>query len=65
MANKLAFLTRNKAKLCKFFILILVFEKKRHFSRQKLGEIAENYGHNIDTCGKNRSYLDPTYFLRN
>jgi hypothetical protein len=31
--EKLAFLTQNKAKLCKILIITLVFEKKRHFFR--------------------------------
>jgi hypothetical protein len=30
-AKKLAFLTQNKAKLCKMLIITLFFEKKRHF----------------------------------
>jgi Ni,Fe-hydrogenase III small subunit len=30
-ANKLAFLTQNKAKLCKILILTLVFEKNANF----------------------------------
>jgi hypothetical protein len=47
MAKKLAFFTRNKAKLCKHLIITLVFEKNAIFSR-KLSKIAENCGHNID-----------------
>jgi hypothetical protein len=31
-AKKLAFLTQNKAKLCKIFIITLVFEKNANFS---------------------------------
>jgi hypothetical protein len=34
--KKLAFLTQNKAKLCKFFIITLVFEKNANF-------LAENW----------------------
>jgi hypothetical protein len=46
LANKLAFLTENKAKLCKNLIIKLVFEKKRHF-RQNCKKIAENCDHKI------------------
>jgi hypothetical protein len=31
IAKKLAFLTQNKAKLCKFFIITLDFEKNANF----------------------------------
>jgi hypothetical protein len=31
-AEKMAFLTRNKAKLCKILIITLVFEKNANFS---------------------------------
>jgi hypothetical protein len=44
----MAFVTRNKAKLGKNFIITLVFEKKCQFFRQKLSKIAENCDHNID-----------------
>jgi hypothetical protein len=47
-AKKLAFLTQNKAKLCKSLIITLVFEKNANFFRQKLSKIAENCDHNID-----------------
>jgi hypothetical protein len=47
IANKLAFLTQNKAKLRKFLIITLVFEKNAIFCR-KLAKIAENCDHNID-----------------
>jgi hypothetical protein len=47
IAKKLAFLTRNKAKLCKILIITLVFEKTPFF-RRKLAKIAENCDHNID-----------------
>jgi hypothetical protein len=40
LAKKLAFLTQNKAKLCKILIITLVFEKRQIF-RQKLSNIAE------------------------
>jgi Ni,Fe-hydrogenase III small subunit len=43
--KKLAFLTPNKAKLCKILIVTLIFEKK---NRRKLSKIAENCDHNID-----------------
>jgi hypothetical protein len=46
-ANKLAFSTQNKAKLCKILIITLVFEKNASFS-PKLSKIAENCDHNID-----------------
>jgi hypothetical protein len=39
-AKKLAFLTQNKAKLCKNLIITLVFEKNANF-------FAENCDHNI------------------
>jgi hypothetical protein len=41
-AKKLAFLTQNKAKLCKILIITLVFEKNANFfaeNRQKLQKI--------------------------
>jgi hypothetical protein len=47
-AKELAFLTHNKAKLCKFWIVTLDLEKKRLFCRRKLAKIAENCDHNID-----------------
>jgi hypothetical protein len=47
LAEKLAFLNQNKAKLCKNLILTLVFEKNAIFCR-KLSKIAENCDHNID-----------------
>jgi hypothetical protein len=46
-AKKLAFLTRNKAELCKKFDHNIGFWEKRHFFRQKLSKIAENCDHNI------------------
>jgi hypothetical protein len=45
--KKLAFLTQNKAKLCKILVITLVFEKNANFCR-KLAKIAENCDHNID-----------------
>jgi hypothetical protein len=41
----LAFLTQNKAKLCK---ILIIFEKNANFFRRKLSKIAENCDHNID-----------------
>jgi hypothetical protein len=46
-AKKLAFLTQNKAELCKKMIITLVFEKNALFFRQILSKIAENCDHNI------------------
>jgi hypothetical protein len=46
-SEKMAFLTQNKAKLCKILIITLVFEKNTNFC-QKLSKIAENCDHNID-----------------
>jgi hypothetical protein len=46
-AKKLAFLTQNKAKLCKNLIITLISEKTPIFCR-KLAKIAENCDHNID-----------------
>jgi hypothetical protein len=43
----LAFLTQNKAKLCKILIITLVFEKNANFC-QRLTKIAENCDHCID-----------------
>jgi hypothetical protein len=43
----MAFLTQNKAKLCKFLIITLDFKKNANF-RRKLAKIAENCDHNID-----------------
>jgi hypothetical protein len=47
-AKKMAFLTQNKAKICKILIITLVFEKNANFFRRKLAKIAENCDHNID-----------------
>jgi hypothetical protein len=38
----------NKAKLGKYFIITLVFEKNASFFRRKLSKIAENCDHYID-----------------
>jgi hypothetical protein len=43
----LAFLTQNKAKLCKNFIITSVFEKNANVL-PKLAKFAENCDHNID-----------------
>jgi hypothetical protein len=42
LAKELAFLTRNKAKMCENLIIALVFEKNANFARRKLPKIAEN-----------------------
>jgi hypothetical protein len=48
-AKKLAFLTQNKAKLCKILIITLVFEKNANFFAENCQtKIAENCDHNID-----------------
>jgi hypothetical protein len=47
IAKKLAFLTLNKAKLCKILIITLVLEKNAIFT-PKLAKIAENFDHNMD-----------------
>jgi hypothetical protein len=44
----MAFFAQNKAKLCKTWIITLVFEKKRQFFHRKLAKIAESFDHNID-----------------
>jgi hypothetical protein len=44
----MAFLTQNKAKLCKILIITLVFEKNAIFSPEIGEKIAENSDHNID-----------------
>jgi hypothetical protein len=46
--EKLAFLTQNKAKLGKLFIIALVFKKKANFSAENWSKIAENWDLNID-----------------
>jgi hypothetical protein len=46
-ANKLSFLTHNKAKLRKILTTTLVFEKNANFFAEKLLKIAENCDHNI------------------
>jgi fructoselysine-6-P-deglycase FrlB-like protein len=46
--GKMAFVTQNKAKICKILIITLVFEKNANFFCQKLSKIAENCDHNID-----------------
>jgi hypothetical protein len=46
------FWLQNKAKICKFFIITLVFLEKRQFFRRKLSKIAENCDHNIDPSNK-------------
>jgi hypothetical protein len=43
----MAFLTKNKAKLCKILIITLVFDKNAYFC-QKIVKFAENCDHNID-----------------
>jgi hypothetical protein len=47
-AKKLAFLTQNKAKLCKNLIITLVFEKNANLFFRHLAKIPENFDHNID-----------------
>jgi hypothetical protein len=63
-SEKMAFLTQNKAKLCKILIITLVFEKRPIF-RRKLSQIAENCDHNnIDPwftpATKNGPFLSPS-----
>jgi hypothetical protein len=47
-SKKLAFLTHNKAKICKILIITLVFEKNANFFRRNFSKIAENCDQNID-----------------
>jgi hypothetical protein len=47
-AKKLAFLTQNKAKVCKILIITLVFEKNGNFFAEKLSKFAEKCYYNID-----------------
>jgi hypothetical protein len=49
--KKLAFLTQNKAKICKIWIITLFLGEKRQFFRRKLAKIAETCDHNIDPRG--------------
>jgi hypothetical protein len=44
----MAFLTQNKAKLCKNLIITFFLRKTAIFFRQKLAKIAEYCDHNID-----------------
>jgi hypothetical protein len=44
----MAFLTQNKAKLCKILIITLVFEKIANFSAKNYRKIPEHCDHNID-----------------
>jgi hypothetical protein len=60
-AQNLAFLTQNKAKLCKNVIITLVFEKNANFVRRKLSKLAENFDHNIDQFVSMQSHKS-TYF---
>jgi hypothetical protein len=65
-AKNLAFLAQNKAKLCKTFIITLVFEKNAVFCR-KLSKIAENCDHNIEPwfvslCFDLHSGANPVHF---
>jgi hypothetical protein len=39
-AEKMAFLTQNKAKILKKLVISLVLKKKRQFFRRKLGKVA-------------------------
>jgi hypothetical protein len=48
LEKKLAFLTQNKAKLCKNLIITLAFVKNANFCHRKLSKIAENRDRNID-----------------
>jgi hypothetical protein len=45
----MAFLTPNKAKFWKKIDHNIGFREKRQFFRRKLGKIAENFDHNIDS----------------
>jgi hypothetical protein len=47
-ANQLAFLTQNKAKLCKILIITLFFLEKNAIFCRNMSKIAENCDHNID-----------------
>jgi hypothetical protein len=57
IGDNLSFLTQNKAKLCKYLIMTLVFEKNAIFAK-KLAKIAKNCYHNIDP--RNQSYVCTT-----
>jgi hypothetical protein len=48
LAKKLAFLSQNKAKICKNFYHNIGFWEKRQFFHRKLAKIAENCDRNID-----------------
>jgi hypothetical protein len=63
-------LTQNKAKLCKKFIITLVFDNNANFFRRKLSKIAENCDHNIGPRGTIWGKISPfdrlfTYILWN
>jgi hypothetical protein len=53
--EKMAFLTHNKAKLCKIFDHNVGFWENAIFLAEKLSKVAENCDHNIDPC--NRKFL--------
>jgi hypothetical protein len=48
IGEKMAFLTQNKAKLCKIFIITLVFEKNANFLAENGRKSQKNCDHNID-----------------
>jgi hypothetical protein len=70
--KKLAFLTQNKANLCKMLIITLVFENNDNFFAEKLSKIAENCNHNINPRSnlpliqilRDRSRRDAMHFRR-
>jgi hypothetical protein len=62
LVTKLAFLTHNKAKLCKTLIVTLVFEKNANFFRRKLAKIAEISDHNIDPVSQSYGWLPERNF---
>jgi hypothetical protein len=51
IAKKLAFLTLNKAKICKILIITLVFEKNAYFFIKKWQKSQKNCDHSIDPWG--------------
>jgi hypothetical protein len=55
-AKKLAFLTKNKANLCKMLIITLVFKKNANFFAKNCQKIAENCDHNIDPWSHSRQW---------
>jgi hypothetical protein len=58
-AKKLASLTQNKAKICKFLIITLVFEKNAIFFAENWQKLQNNCDQNIDPSHFRKAALTP------